>query len=163
MGASQGKLKVGSRLAQETCAMLVPGYVLRCRMCRTVCQKRQNSRAHAPCVWRFWANIAACLTSRIRPKTKGGKETVFKKKQQGEAEAQQAARSPGKGFKPFLKRNWKRIAAGAVVLVVAGAFLMPRQASPCIHQCFLFAGYPPAAQHHKRVQRFGDHHGGQHL
>ena len=55
---------------------------------------------------------------------------MFKKKQQGEAEAQQAARSPGKGFKPFLKRNWKRIAAGAVVLVVAGAFLMPRQASP---------------------------------
>ena len=55
---------------------------------------------------------------------------MFKKKQQGEAEAQQAARSPGKGFKPFLKRNWKRIAAGAVVLVVAGAFLMPRQTSP---------------------------------
>ena len=55
---------------------------------------------------------------------------MFKKKQQGEAEAQQAARSPGKGFKPFLKRNWKRIAAGAVVLVVAGSFLMPRQASP---------------------------------
>ena len=55
---------------------------------------------------------------------------MFKKKQQGEAEAQQAARSPGKGFKPFLKRNWKRIAAGAVVLVVTGAFLMPRQASP---------------------------------
>ena len=55
---------------------------------------------------------------------------MFKKKQQGETEAQQAARSPGKGFKPFLKRNWKRIAAGAVVLVVAGAFLMPRQASP---------------------------------
>ena len=55
---------------------------------------------------------------------------MFKKKQQGEAEAQQASRSPGKGFKPFLKRNWKRIAAGAVVLVVAGAFLMPRQASP---------------------------------
>ena len=55
---------------------------------------------------------------------------MFKKKQQGEAEAQQAARSPGKGFKPFLKRNWKRIAAGAVVLVVAGPFLTPRQASP---------------------------------
>ena len=55
---------------------------------------------------------------------------MFKKKQQGETEAQQAARSPGKGFKPFLKRNWKRIAAGAVVLVVAGTFLMPRQASP---------------------------------
>ena len=88
---------------------------------------------------------------------------MFKKKQQGEAEAQQAARSPGKGFKPFLKRNWKRIAAGAVVLVVAGAFLMPRQASPASTSVSYLQDTPPAAQHHQRVQRFGDHHGGQHL
>ena len=53
---------------------------------------------------------------------------MFKKKQQGEKDA---ALSPGaaaqkKGVKPFLKRNWKRIAAGAAVVAVAAVLFLPK-------------------------------------
>ena len=53
---------------------------------------------------------------------------MFKKKQQGEKDA---ALSPGaaaqkKGVKPFLKRNWKRIAAGAAVIAVAAVLFLPK-------------------------------------
>ena len=60
---------------------------------------------------------------------------MFKKKQEDKA-GQNAALSPGaaaqgKGVKPFLKRNWKRIAAGAVVVVVAAVLFLPKnQAKP---------------------------------
>lgn len=59
---------------------------------------------------------------------------MFKKKQE-DKDGQNAALSPGttaqKGAGPFLKRNWKRIAAGAVVVVVAAALFLPRnQAAP---------------------------------
>ena len=61
---------------------------------------------------------------------------MFKKKQQEDKDGQNVALSPGaaasnKGAKAFLKRNWKRIAAGAVVVVVAAALFLPRnQAAP---------------------------------
>ena len=61
---------------------------------------------------------------------------MFKKKQQEDKAGQNVALSPGaaasnKGAKAFLKRNWKRIAAGAVVVVVAAALFLPRnQAAP---------------------------------
>ncbi len=59
---------------------------------------------------------------------------MFKKKQE-DKDGQNAAFSPGgaarKGAGPFLKRNWKRIAAGAVVVVVAAVLFLPRnQAAP---------------------------------
>ena len=60
---------------------------------------------------------------------------MFKKKQQEDKDGQNVALSPGaaasnKGAKAFLKRNWKRIAAGAVVVVVAALFLPRNQAAP---------------------------------
>ena len=61
---------------------------------------------------------------------------MFKKKQQEDKDGQNVALSPGaaapnKGAKAFLKRNWKRIAAGAVVVVVVAALFLPRkQAAP---------------------------------
>ena len=59
---------------------------------------------------------------------------MFKKKQE-DKDGQNAALSPGgaarKGAGPFLKRNWKRIAAGAVVVVVAAVLFLPKnQAKP---------------------------------
>ena len=59
---------------------------------------------------------------------------MFKKKQQEDKDGQNVALSPGaaasnKGAKAFLKRNWKRIAAGAVVVVVAAALFLPRNQS----------------------------------
>lgn len=33
-----------------------------------------------------------------------------------------------KGWRPFVRRNWKRIAAAACAAAVAGAFLMPGRA-----------------------------------
>ena len=61
---------------------------------------------------------------------------MFKKKQQEDKDGQNVALSPGaaapnKGAKAFLKRNWKRIAAGAVVVVGGAALFLPRnQAAP---------------------------------
>ena len=60
---------------------------------------------------------------------------MFKKKQE-DKDGQNVSLSPGaaaqgKGAKPFLKRNWKRIAAGAVVVVVAAVLFLPKnQAKP---------------------------------
>ena len=59
---------------------------------------------------------------------------MFKKKQE-DKDGQNAACSPGgaarKGAGPFLKRNGRRIAAGAVVVVVAAVLFLPRnQAAP---------------------------------
>ena len=60
---------------------------------------------------------------------------MFKKKQE-DKDGQNVSLSPGaaaqgKGVKPFLKRNWKRIAAGAVVVVVAAVLFLPKnQAKP---------------------------------
>ena len=53
---------------------------------------------------------------------------MFRKKTKTEADAAQsaAAAGAGKGVKPFLRRNWKRLAAGAVVAAVAAAVLLPK-------------------------------------
>ena len=55
---------------------------------------------------------------------------MFKKKKQQE-DTQSVPQSPGgagdkKGGKPFLKRNWKKIAAGVCVVAVAGLILIPK-------------------------------------
>ena len=63
-----------------------------------------------------------------RPKTRRNKSIVFRKKTKTEADAAQsaAAAGAGKGVKPFLRRNWKRLAAGAVVVAVTAAVLLPK-------------------------------------
>ncbi|OUQ39837.1 efflux RND transporter periplasmic adaptor subunit [Faecalibacterium sp. An122] len=60
-----------------------------------------------------------------------------KKKQQEDKDGQSVSLSPGtagaapaaKGAKPFLKRNWKKIAAGVCVVAVAGALFLPRNSA----------------------------------
>ena len=52
---------------------------------------------------------------------------MSKKNQQGAADAQAAAAARGAG--PFLKRNWKRLAAAGVVLVVAAVLFLPKNSA----------------------------------
>ena len=61
---------------------------------------------------------------------------MFKKKNReetpapGAQNAQGAGTPGGRGLRPFLRRNWKRLAAGAVVVAVAAALLLPKDSAP---------------------------------